>query len=468
MFADLAELSRNRPAGEERHTELGCTARASTSTPTCRASTSSGRPARAVPRPARPGARPLRRRRPRPHPRAGGGGLPDLPGPAADRRRRRGGRPRCCGGGSPSRRPPASCASRRGSCWSTSAAATQLRFPVVGDLARSVVFRWFGQPLLRRKRAEVLRRRPRRPRRLAGDPDAPTAPSGSTRWWPSPSRWSGFLASGSSGGADHGRCWRCWPRRHYRECDLHDVQSVEAGGRPFFVAEYARDDRPTRLVVDRRHGGRARRRRRRRWPRRRRRRRGRARGTTAVADLYLHWSDAPERPTSRERAARDRWSRRCRSPRDVRRITVAVCAGGSRPVATITFRPADRRRGRGPPHPRPAPADRPAAATCGGCASSTSPGSRRRRGGPALPVRRPGSNPADERLVAMAQVRDLAAAARRRRPDRSRCPRRRARWTRCLDAIRRVRAARGPRASGSTPTASGSTSGRRASSTARS
>ncbi|MGH3434326.1 MAG: biotin/lipoyl-containing protein, partial [Thermocrispum sp.] len=33
--------------------------------------------------------------------------------------------------------------------------ATQLRFPVVGDLARSVVFRWFAQPLLRRTRAEV-------------------------------------------------------------------------------------------------------------------------------------------------------------------------------------------------------------------------------------------------------------------------------------------------------------------------
>ncbi len=34
-------------------------------------------------------------------------------------------------------------------------AATQLRFPAVADLARSVVFRWFAQPLLRRSRAQV-------------------------------------------------------------------------------------------------------------------------------------------------------------------------------------------------------------------------------------------------------------------------------------------------------------------------
>ncbi|WIX99192.1 biotin carboxylase N-terminal domain-containing protein [Amycolatopsis mongoliensis] len=33
--------------------------------------------------------------------------------------------------------------------------ATQVRFPAVSDLARGVVFRWFAQPLLRRNRAEV-------------------------------------------------------------------------------------------------------------------------------------------------------------------------------------------------------------------------------------------------------------------------------------------------------------------------
>src|SRR5699024_2321726 len=36
--------------------------------------------------------------------------------------------------------------------------ATQVRFPEVGDMARSVVFRWFAQPLLRRNRARVYAR----------------------------------------------------------------------------------------------------------------------------------------------------------------------------------------------------------------------------------------------------------------------------------------------------------------------
>ena len=34
--------------------------------------------------------------------------------------------------------------------------ATQLRFPVVGDLARSVRFRWFDQPAVDAERADVL------------------------------------------------------------------------------------------------------------------------------------------------------------------------------------------------------------------------------------------------------------------------------------------------------------------------
>ena len=41
--------------------------------------------------------------------------------------------------------------------------ATQRRFPAVSDLARGVVFRWFAQPLLRRNRARVYAAVPRGP-----------------------------------------------------------------------------------------------------------------------------------------------------------------------------------------------------------------------------------------------------------------------------------------------------------------
>ncbi|MCY9787150.1 ATP-grasp domain-containing protein [Nocardiopsis sp. EMB25] len=52
-------------------------------------------------------------------------------------------------------------------------AATQVRFPVVADLARGVVFSWFGQPLLRRNRARVYANVRRHLRHLDANPDAP-------------------------------------------------------------------------------------------------------------------------------------------------------------------------------------------------------------------------------------------------------------------------------------------------------
>ncbi|MET8068069.1 fused acetyl/propionyl-CoA carboxylase subunit alpha/methylmalonyl-CoA decarboxylase subunit alpha, partial [Micromonospora sp. NPDC005313] len=52
-------------------------------------------------------------------------------------------------------------------------AATQVRFPVVADLARGVVFAWFAQPLLRRNRARVYARVRSHLRHLDAQPDAP-------------------------------------------------------------------------------------------------------------------------------------------------------------------------------------------------------------------------------------------------------------------------------------------------------
>ncbi|MBO4205329.1 ATP-binding protein [Micromonospora echinofusca] len=52
-------------------------------------------------------------------------------------------------------------------------AATQVRFPVVSDLAHGVVFAWFAQPLLRRTRARVYADVRRHLRHLDTHPDAP-------------------------------------------------------------------------------------------------------------------------------------------------------------------------------------------------------------------------------------------------------------------------------------------------------
>ena len=51
--------------------------------------------------------------------------------------------------------------------------ATQVRFPAVSDLARGVVFRWFAQPLLRRSRAKVYASVRDELRHLDANPDAP-------------------------------------------------------------------------------------------------------------------------------------------------------------------------------------------------------------------------------------------------------------------------------------------------------
>ncbi|MEU4551969.1 acetyl/propionyl-CoA carboxylase alpha subunit [Micromonospora violae] len=52
-------------------------------------------------------------------------------------------------------------------------AATQVRFPVVADLARGVVFAWFAQPLLRRNRARVYAEVRGHLRHLDAHPDSP-------------------------------------------------------------------------------------------------------------------------------------------------------------------------------------------------------------------------------------------------------------------------------------------------------
>ena len=76
--------------------------------------------------------------------------------------------------------------------------ATQLRFPVVGDLARSVRFRWFDQPLVDADRASVLGGVSDELDRAGGDAGwrGPRR-AASTRWPPSPSRSCSSSPSGS-------------------------------------------------------------------------------------------------------------------------------------------------------------------------------------------------------------------------------------------------------------------------------
>src|SRR6478735_1108232 len=319
--------------------------------------------------------------------------------------------------------------------------ATQLRYPVVGDLARSVRFRWFDQPSVDAERADVL----------AGVRDelaALVANGGLTdradrieALAAIPEQIVRFLAERLEDGVPAREpMLEVLARRHYREFDLHDLQTVESADRPFVVADYTLDGRPTRLVSSigtvteladpagglatavATHLA------------------GRREGDEAVVDLYLHWPEAPESADAASEHLRP-LVEALPFARDVRRVSVAVCAGGARPVGYYAFRPAaeggvaedDLTRGVHPMvgrrlnlwrlrHFDVTRIEAPEDVLLYECVAR--------------------ENPADRRLVALAQVRQLAIV----RDDEGRVtglPHAERAVENCLEAIRRARVARG-------------------------
>src|SRR6476620_11256422 len=318
--------------------------------------------------------------------------------------------------------------------------ATQLRFPVVGDLARSVRFRWFDQPPVDAERADVMAGVRDELTALAADGDLADHADRIEALAAIPEQIVRFLAERLEGGVPTKEpMLEVLVRRHYREFDLRDLHTIE-NGRPFVVADYTLDERPTRggstvgpitevgdpagnlATSVATHLAQ------------------RAAGDEAVVDLYVHWPDAPESADAASEQLRPLVGA-LPFARDVRRVSVAVCAGGSRPVGYYAFRPTedggvaedDLTRG---VHPmvgrrlnlwrlRDFDATRIEAAEdvlLYECVAR--------------------ENPADRRLVALAQVRQLAVV----RDEDGRVtalPHAERAVESCLEAIRRARVARG-------------------------
>jgi len=216
--------------------------------------------------------------------------------------------------------------------------ATQLRFPIVGDLARSVRFRWFDQPLVDAERASVLAHVQTEVADLAAHPDAPDRAQRIDALAAIPEQVVQFLAERLDGELSRDEpMLEVLVRRHYREYALDGVHAQPVAGRPFVVADYVLDERPTHLVstigtvdelvadsplveaVDQQVGL----------------------DTTdheVVVDLYLSWPDLPEKPDEASAALRDRLAA-LSFTRRVRRVALAVAPGGHRDVAYFTFRP---------------------------------------------------------------------------------------------------------------------------------
>ena len=447
VFADLSELSRNRPAEEETTPRTGCTARASTSTPTCRAWTSTaaalpeafrtrlGRVARALRRRPTLDATPelqeavfrifLAQQRT----------ASDVDGrhrAAAAVGRRGGARTGA------RRRGRARCST--GWCWPPSCASRS-----VGDLARSIRFRWYDQPLVEAERGgrrssgvrgELSylavapgRAGPRRPHRRAGrDPRADRAvPRAAARARASPSA---------------SRCSRRWPGATTASTSCTTCAPSPSAGRPFVVGDYSLDDRPTHLVAtlgtlaelaD---------------PRRRRPGRERGRAGRRRAGGARSRSSTSTWPGRTRRSRRTRPRRGCAEllasvpfATRVRRVAIAVCPG-RRPRGLLLHLPARAGRDRrGRPGPRRAPDGRPPAQPLAAAQLPDHPAGRA-RGRAALPLRRQGQRgrPAARRARPDPPVRHRRATRTARS---SRCPHAERAVASCLEAIRRARSVAG-------------------------
>ena len=201
-------------------------------------------------------------------------------------------------------------------------AATQVRFPVVADLARGVVFGWFGQPLLRRNRARVYAEVRRHLRHLDAHPDAPdraeriAAMVGSTE--PLVRLLSQrIVRDGVAHKLDHAPMLEVLTRRYYGNKGLVEVHTSDAAGCRFVVAERA-GSRLVSSAVDFDEFGDA------------------LRGLAAVAgagpddvaaDIYLAWEKQPE-DSDALASALHAVIERAPLPSQVRRLTATVAGSG--------------------------------------------------------------------------------------------------------------------------------------------
>lgn len=315
--------------------------------------------------------------------------------------------------------------------------ATQLRFPAVGDLARSVRFRWFDQPQVDAERAAIVAGVGDEVEKLAADPAAPDYDERITRLAAIPEWTANFLAVRLGRGLPASEpMLEVLLRKYYTDYGLTGVRRLTIDGRAVVLGEYELDGRPRRIVLtvgladELAAGG----------PLERLvadQVAARTTGHDAVVELYVLWPERPD-PDTLGAELTDRLRSWAWDPA-VQRAAVAVCTAEG-DVEYRTFRFTDgaiyedeKIRGLPPMVGRrldlwrlqdfdttrlPAPAD----VLLFECVAKT--------------------NPDDRRLVAMAQVRQLAVV----RDGEGRLiglPHAERAVANCLEAIRRTRSARG-------------------------
>ncbi|TDV57443.1 acetyl/propionyl-CoA carboxylase alpha subunit [Actinophytocola oryzae] len=212
-------------------------------------------------------------------------------------------------------------------------AATQLRFPVVSDLARSVVFRWFAQPLLRRNRARVYAGVRKHLTYLDANPAAPDRAERIASMVTSTEPLVRLLAQ-RIGRKDAGIApmLEVLLRRYYGNKRLYDVRTTDVAGCTVVVAGYRGPTAPSAVVttgVDFSALPAA--------------MRAIAELTSAddmVADIYVTWDDQPDDSNAMATELRAVLAAQP-LPSQLHRITITVAGrGGAVLYHHVTFRPS--------------------------------------------------------------------------------------------------------------------------------
>jgi acetyl/propionyl-CoA carboxylase alpha subunit/acetyl-CoA carboxylase carboxyltransferase component len=216
-------------------------------------------------------------------------------------------------------------------------AATQIRHPAIGELARGVRFAAFDGPLIAAARERVYRDVRQQLDRLAERPEAPDYDDRIEAVVASPQALIPLLGERLAEGIpDHEPLLEILTRRHYKIRDLRDVQRVRRDGRQLVTALYdRRDERVVRLVttlaerpdlagavaaaaeVARDADG----------------------ADSAVVDVYLTWREPPDGDAMAAELAEGLAA--ASLPPVVRRVAVSVSGIGSPAEQHFTFRPGE-------------------------------------------------------------------------------------------------------------------------------
>ncbi|HVE24260.1 MAG TPA: carboxyl transferase domain-containing protein [Sporichthya sp.] len=216
--------------------------------------------------------------------------------------------------------------------------ATRIRYPLIGDLARSVRFRHFDQPLILAAREKALASIRKRIDYLVENPDAPDRMERIEALVSSPETIIGLLNEyHRSGLAALGPLLEVQTRRYYRSRDLEEVKLFAHDGRQVMTSAFDLADQRLHLIATvgdfvelaalagavgelaAEHASDD--------PR------------TLVLDFFLLWDDMPsdhDEVSAELRAELDQLS----WPASLRRITVGISGGTTARTFYLTFRPS--------------------------------------------------------------------------------------------------------------------------------